>query len=233
MKSTVTRMTIAAALVVVVYFGTDYVRRVGGVTKDIALPETKLETLPMQLGNWKGEDTELDTRIFRKIGAEDVVSRLYRDPLGKEVTLHGAVFGEFVRGVPHSPTVCYPGNGWTKIEQKDVDIEIPNEPAISARAITYDMEGRRILVMFWYQLDDQIFRDNAGLEEARRALRERKEWPAILKVLLQTSVNNPERAEARLVEFASTLYKWTKDLQESHGGPEEPSGQKTEDEQTR
>ena len=213
MKSTLTQVIVAVVLVAVFAVGTKIMRVRGGATKDISLPETKLETLPTTLGYWKGEDATVDPKVFRVIGADDVLNRSYKNPAGKETTLHAAVFGDYFRGVPHPPTVCYPGVGWTLMEQKDVPITGPDGSKHPVRAVTYDMEGTRILIVFWYQLGSHVFTDDAGLQEARRALRTRETWPAVVKVLLQTKVGNPEQTESQLVEFGSQVYAWTSQLQ--------------------
>ena len=169
MNATLPRIIGTGALLAVFCLGTEYLRHLGGATKDITLPETSLETMPRQLGSWSwdGKETEVDDRLFRVIGADEVVSREYTNSVGKKLTVHAAVFGDYFRGVPHPPTVCYPSSGWVQTERKEVVIEAPGVPPAATQVITYDKEGNRVLVMFWFQLGDQVFVDDQGL--GRRA----------------------------------------------------------------
>ena len=212
MNAPLPRIIGTAALLAVFCLGTEYLRHRGGAAKDISLPETSLETMPREFGAWKGEDTEVDDRLFRVIRADEVVSRKYTDSVGKELTAHLAVFGDYFRGVPHPPTVCYPSSGWIQIDRREVVLEPPGAPPAPTQVVTYDKEGTQVLVMFWFQLGDQVFTDDQGLRDARRALRTNATWPAIIKVLLQAR-GTSEQDRQRLKSFGAQVYAWTSQLQ--------------------
>lgn len=213
MNAPLPRIIGTAALLAVFCIGTEYARHRGGATKDISLPDTKLEAMPQQFGVWKGEASEVDERLFRVIGADEVISREYTNSVGKKLTVHAAVFGDYFRGVPHPPTVCYPSAGWIQNNREEVVLEAPNVPPATTQMVTYEKEGTRYIVMFWFQMGDQVFTDDQGLGDARRALRTNATWPAIVKVLLQTQISNPEQDEQRLKDFGSQVYAWTSQLQ--------------------
>ncbi|MCX7424614.1 MAG: EpsI family protein [Planctomycetia bacterium] len=215
MNAPLPRIIGAGALLAMVCLGTEYLRYRGGATKDITLPETSLQTMPGQFGSWSwdGKETKVDERLLRVISADEVVSRMYTNSVGKVLTMHVAVFGDYFRGVPHPPTVCYPSSGWIQTNEKEVILEAPGAPPAPTRVITYDQAGERVLVMFWFQLGDHVFTDDQGLNDARRVLRQNATWPAIVKVLLQTKITNPEQDEQRLKDFGARLYAWTSQLQ--------------------
>lgn len=217
MKGTIIRLVIIAVVLAAIYAGSIWAERAGGWAKEIVLPQRSVTELPMQLDGWTGEPMEMDARLFRATHAEEVVSRLYRNKADKHVTVHGAVFGTAPRNLPHPPTICYPASGWTTIKSDGELVlnEADGEP-ITVRTLTFDMEGSRILVAFWYQFGDHVIVNNPGLRSARVALRDSgvEAWPALVKVMLQTPIRKPERAEARMKEFASLVHTWTKDIQQ-------------------
>jgi EpsI family protein len=227
MKGTAIRLVIIIVLLAAIYAGSIWAERAGGWAKEIVLPQRSITELPMQLDGWSGESVEMDERIFRKTHAEEVVSRLYRNKADKQMTVHGAVFGIVTRKMPHPPTICYPASGWTTIKSDgQLVLDVSDGDPVTVRLLTFDMEGNRILVAFWFQMGDHIVVDDPGLRSARVAIRDSgvETWPALIKVMLQTSVGNSGRSEARLQEFASLVYAWTKDIQKptvGRGAPEE------------
>jgi len=215
MNSVTMRIGIAVVVVAVAAVGNYYMRVASGAKKDITPPEHKLETLPLELGEWRGEEKPMsDERQKEAIGAQETLNRVYVDSKQNYVTVHAASEIRFVRRLPHSPMLCYPGNGYTVIESKRVTLPGVEGEAPSAQLVSFEREGRRIFVLYWYQLGDQICLDADDLASARRKLRSECEtWPAILKFLLETPVNPAGGDESRLLDFAGLLYQKTKDLQ--------------------
>jgi hypothetical protein len=72
-----------------------------------------LDTIPLTLGPWKGEKTELDPMIARGTGADKVVTRRYVNASTgatvEVILLYGPAVGMYV----HIPEVCYPAAGFT------------------------------------------------------------------------------------------------------------------------
>jgi EpsI family protein len=219
MNGPLPRIIGTGALLALFCLGSEYMRYRGGANKEIVLPEISLETMPREFGppgrswSWNGKEMEVDPYLFRVIGANEVVSRSYTNAASKELTVHAAVFGSYFRGAPHPPTVCYPSSGWIQTDRKDVVLEARNAPPAPAQMIAYDKEGSRVLILYWFQLGNQIFTDDQGLSDARRALRQNPTWPAIVKVLLQTQITNAELDEQRLKDFGAGVYAWTSQIQ--------------------
>jgi EpsI family protein len=78
-----------------------------------------LKTIPMQLGEWSGRDETVDPDVLEKSQTDDYLNRVYDHPSrpGRPVRLwiNYSVHGLNMR---HSPEICLPGQGWTKIESQ-------------------------------------------------------------------------------------------------------------------
>jgi len=207
------RLLIAVFLVATIHAGVMLIGR-EYVPGEVVVPERKLSALPMQLGSWQGQQTDLDPRVFRSIGAHSVINREYTNTTGSKVVLHAVLADEYTDGVPHYPQVCYGGNGWEIVDQKDLEVEPAAGLPAGARLLTADRDEERILVLYWYQFGKNSFVDRDSYRFARREFWGKKKWPPVVKVLLQVSaLPDKEQAEARLREFAALVREWTQDLQ--------------------
>lgn len=74
-----------------------------------------LDTLPMQLGDWKGDKTEIDPQIVARTGSNDLITRRYVNQTTgvalDVIVLHGPASDIFI----HTPTVCYPQAGFSPL----------------------------------------------------------------------------------------------------------------------
>jgi EpsI family protein len=209
-------MTIVAIVVLLlIAVGTWFVRDAGGMSKGASLPVEKFEELPMEIGDFNGEDTQLDERLFRRISAAEAISRSYADSSGKVITLHGSIIGHFVRAIPHSPTVCYPVAGWTLIEQKQVKVDVPGGKPIDVTSVIYEMNGQRIMIFFWYQFGDEVVGDSIGLSKVLKKYRSADSWPSLIKFLIQATVTTPEQTEEVLKSFTVDIQKLAENAQEN------------------
>lgn len=221
-KKTLTRILIAAAILLIVQVGGSQFRETLRAN-DVALPTWKLDALPMQLGRWSGEPTDdLDSRIFAKIGADTVVDRVYRGPERRIVTLHTAVFENFDVGMRHYPANCYRASGWQKIGGERVSLDVEGAPSIPVSLSTWEREGHRVRVLYWYQLGDRTLFGRFGLTKVRFAEFGRQTWPPLVKVLLQTPVERTAEADARLLAIAGEVHAWLHTQQTDEPPPESP-----------
>jgi hypothetical protein len=71
-----------------------------------------LENLPMTLGDWTGEKTELDPQIVAGTGSNDLITRRYTNRVTgvavEVIILHGPASDVFI----HTPDYCYPRAGY-------------------------------------------------------------------------------------------------------------------------
>ena len=206
--NTATRLFIVALLAALLY-GSTYVAPAWLKLKppSVKLPERDFRKMPMQFAKWQGEDVPMDPEITRAIGADVVVDRAYRDDQGHVVSLHTALFANPDEGVYHSPINCYRANGWEKLDDTRLQLQVTEESSIPVSLTSWKSEGERILVMYWYQLGEHIIFDRWGLGGVRLEMRGKETWPALCKVLVQTSAADPE-ANNRIQSIAKYVYQW-------------------------
>ncbi len=192
---------------------------------DVALPDWNLEELPVDLQGWTGEVSELDERLFRRIGADVVADRVFNNREGAAVTAHTALFKDFDEAiVVHLPSRCYRAAGW---EQRDVEtrsLPVEGLPDIDVEVSTWQREGRRVKVLFWYQLGERTVLNRYDLGKARFALAGRDTWPAMVKVMLETSVDQSQAADLRLLDVAGQIRQWLHEQGSAEQTAEETPG---------
>jgi hypothetical protein len=96
-----------------------------------------LESLPMTLGDWAGEKTELDPLIVARTGSNDIITRRFVNQATgvalDVIVMHGPASEVFV----HSPTNCYPRAGYTVAgDGADRPIPGPDGP-VTFRSVAY------------------------------------------------------------------------------------------------
>lgn len=207
-----TRIVSAALLVAASQAGV-YALNWGTGSGEVRLPQRDLRELPLQLGNWVGEDAPLDAKLMLATGANQVVNRRYRNSAGETVLVHMGIWSEYKLAFPHPPDACYPANGWQIADKRDSTLQLAGKSKGPVRLLQVAQEGERLQLLFWGQLGGELVVDRDGMRRVRRGLRGRQTWPPFIKVLLQTSAANSERGEARLRELASLVYAWTDSLE--------------------
>lgn len=210
MRSITVRLGIVVAMVVLVHLGFSVV----GVDNEVQLPARSVNEFPLQWGAWQGKSVELDPKVFARTGAHETADRKYQDPLGREVSLHFALFTRFAEGLLHSPMNCYRDNGWSLIEESRVPVKVANRPDINVSVSTWELKGEKALVLYWYELGDHVLYGRGDLATVVWDMRSRPKWPPMYKVLLQTTATDAE-SRAKLLEIAAGVRQWI--------GPMEPS----------
>lgn len=89
----------------------------------IAALGTRIDSIPMAFGGWKGVSFEIPSREIRMAGATSYLARRYTNAeLGASISVL------IVSGLPgdvssHTPDVCYPGAGFTLNSPKPVEVQ--------------------------------------------------------------------------------------------------------------
>jgi hypothetical protein len=172
------------------------------VPSEVRSPRHPLSELALRIGRWTGHEAAVDQKIFAGLGADDVINRSYENSAGGVVTVHCATWILATVSTPHPPDLCYSSNGWELLESHTV--VLPDRPGARIAIQKYGWSGQRVVVAYWYQLDDRTYLDRDGERLAWRSLWGKKWWPPLTKTLLQT--NESEQAEARLLEIALPIY---------------------------
>ena len=184
----------------------------GFTAVDVILPQKGLNSLPLEIGEWKGEDSELDAKVFPVLGTNHTVNRIYQGPKGRSLSLHTALWPDIKSLMPHQPQLCYTNAGWNLSEEKTVEVTTLTAPSIKVRLFSIERENRKMKVLYWYQLGDNIFWNNNDAKTAHRLLWGKQKVMAPMKVMIQIEDKNDDNAELLLREFAGHLYSWTRTL---------------------
>jgi EpsI family protein len=206
------RLFVAAFTVLGIYFGANSLKG-GGMPTEMAHPHLQIEEMPKTFGGWTGEDTALNPEMFRAIGAAMAINRNYRDQQGNTISMHSAVFQDSgMRDLPHSPEICYPASGFRIVESRDIYLNSDKQSANPVRLITLERDGQKIYCLFWYQFGDKSFCDTYAHRRVILGLRGQKTWPPLVKVMLQSNSDSPQRAEQLLKNLAESIFAWSKDF---------------------
>ena len=87
-----------------------------------------LRSIPYSLGDWVGHDESMDPDILQRTQADDYLNRVYenRKYPGRtvKVWMNYSTTGMNLR---HSPEICLPSGGWSKIESQSQVVQIQHE----------------------------------------------------------------------------------------------------------
>jgi hypothetical protein len=85
-----------------------------------------LDTIPLQLGGWVGSDQPVHPDLIEQAETTDYISRVYENRKYPGLRLQLWMnYSNFGRNLRHTPELCLPSGGWTKIESATREIELP------------------------------------------------------------------------------------------------------------
>ena len=151
-----------------------------------------VERLPLQLGEWKGEDTVgLDIRSREILRLDRFVKRRYTNGKGEQVFLYVGYWqkqtGEY-QAAKHSPELCLPSNGWHIRREEPRSIAFQDAPAVEAKRLVGDVSNIPFLFYYWFF---------TGLENYAQ------EWQALIKISFEKIFSG--RSDGGIVEISSPL----------------------------
>jgi len=207
MNSTAKRLYIVA-LIILATFGISYLVKAGIEPPEVEMPAWTFHEMPLQLEKWRGEDTQLDPKIAEATGADVIVDRIYRDDMGSVISMHTAMFKDPSEGVYHAPMNCYRTNGWNLVKDVRENIQVSDNLMIPMAVTTWEKSGERVIVVYWYQLGENVVHDRYSLGNLRWKMPGKAKWPVNIKIMLQISVTDPDEAKALIMGFAERVAKW-------------------------
>ena len=113
-----------------------------------------LKNVPTEIGDWHGEDLDVDEQVRKTAGAVGYVSRFYRNSrTGDEVKLW-LIVGHSRDITGHTPDVCYPSSGFSRRVEKNSlhPFVFPNQPQADFWTNTFtkeDADGRSLVRVYW------------------------------------------------------------------------------------
>jgi len=126
-------------------------------SSEIFPPRLAMKQFPAQLGDWAGTDFPIDEKVLVKLGPGDFLSRMYQNSRKtQDIDLFVAYFRSQRTGdTIHSPQNCYPGSGWTPVENQRITLTIPGHVPFPANRYLIAKGDSRQLVLYWYWAHDR------------------------------------------------------------------------------
>ncbi len=114
-------------------------------------------------------------------------------------------------GLYHNPFNCYDTHGFTLKQREHRPLTAPNRPDSELSLSTWEKEGQKHVVAFWYELGDHTLfeRDDlAPWKSTLWAMAGKPKWPVMFKVLIESSGSDPDQAKADVLEMARSVREW-------------------------
>ena len=114
-----------------------------------------LASIPLDLGDWSGKDEPVDSDIVARAQTTEHLNRTYesRKQSGLRIRLwiNFSLQGTNLR---HTPEICLPSGGWTKIESLTRVLDVPLNPdrSIAVTRLGYQRGELVEHVGFWYYI---------------------------------------------------------------------------------
>jgi hypothetical protein len=117
--------------------------------------KARLGSVPAVLGDWVGHDLAPDPDVLRESQADDYLNREYESRTRPGVRFRLWVnYSRLGNNLRHSPEVCLPSGGWTKVESecRVIPIERPGGTSQPISRLGY-AQGELVLgIGFWYYI---------------------------------------------------------------------------------
>jgi EpsI family protein len=114
-----------------------------------------LSSIPMELGDWVGHDEPVRRDIIERSQTTEYLNRVYEDRKSPGVRLTLWInYSTYGNNLRHTPEVCLPSGGWTKIESQTRELSIPEVESrtIKITRLGYSRDEMVEHVGFWYYI---------------------------------------------------------------------------------
>ena len=171
-----------------------------------------LHGLPWQVGQWTATSEQsigAETEAYLK--PDEYILRDYVDGQGgPPVNLFVAYFKSLQSKYgPHSPRICLPGSGWLVSSSKVANIAVPGRPeTIPVNQFTMEKSNDRILVLYWYQNDRNVWAQEitAKLRLLPDLLRYRRSDVSLVRLVIPIRGSEPNEGLAAGVQFTQRVF---------------------------
>ncbi len=114
-----------------------------------------LASIPMELGDWVGQDERVSPDIVARAQTTEYLNRLYenRKHPGQRLTVW-INYSRKGTNLRHTPEICLPSGGWTKIESqtKVLSVDFGESKSVSITRLGYSQGELVKHVGFWYYI---------------------------------------------------------------------------------
>jgi EpsI family protein len=223
-RKSVAVAAIAAGLVIIVFSAaySALAARLATPMNITLLTPAELELLPLDIGDWTGQEVPLDEEIVRATDTDAHVNRIYsRRNDTEHISLYIAYGGRARDLMPHRPEVCYTGAGWTIINRRSMELPLNNEMEISCNIFQFSrgtLNTKKTVLLNYYIVDGQYCRDVSRLRFKAWRGSGTVRYVAQVQIVTSTSVNlNASSAEKIACAFAAESASSISRLFESTG----------------
>jgi EpsI family protein len=176
------------------------------------LPTPALGNLPAQFGQWKLQDEEaLEPAVQEYLKPDSYVLRNYGNRAGNgSINLFVAYFKSLQNSYgPHSPRVCLPGSGWLIRSSRIRPLPVPGRAdGIPVNEYILEKNETRILVLYWYQNDRNIWAEEfkAKLTLLPDLIRYRRSDVSLVRLVEPLRGETAGETLAECQEFARLIF---------------------------
>lgn len=199
---------VGAALILVFQASASRVLKID--ERKIGLPG--LHEVPWDIGTWKASgEQSMDPDAVALLKPDEYILRDYANvSSGRPIGVFVAYFKSLqnVYG-PHSPRICLPGSGWLITSSKTANIAVPNRAeAIPVNEYTMEKGEERILVLYWYQNDRDVWAEefHAKLRLLPDLIRYRRSDVSLVRLVTPLDGSTPEKELAHCTKFTQDLF---------------------------
>jgi len=168
------------------------------------------------------QDNALSAEIFKALDLDDYMSTAYSGANGRISLYIGYYYSLAKVSAAHSPTVCFPGQGWT-ITQPAMKTLVVGDKTIHYAEMVASILENKSLILYWYQAynltSPYIYRTK--INTLLNKFSGKKEDHAFVRVSIPFSDTTQENAEKTGIDFIKAFYpKFIKFMDENEKGKE-------------
>jgi hypothetical protein len=158
-------------------------------------------------GDWTGKDEIMDKQEYNYAQLDEYVSRTYTNHDNRTMSVLLGIYDSPAVGLYHNPFNCYDTHGFVLKEHIRKPLSAANRPDTDISLTTWDKEGRKFVVGFWYEVGDHTMFERQDLLGTQWAMRGKSKWPVMFKVLIQAT-GDPNQAKVDVLEMAKAVREW-------------------------
>lgn len=215
------------ATFVVLAFGIGYraiAARLVAPVNTVAIDPAVLAQLPMEYGDWTGEDAPLDEATVRATDTDGYVNRRYSRYGGAESVGLYIAYGVRARELmPHRPEVCYPCAGWTRTDRRSIDLPVGDDVQLPCRILQFSrgvLSTSKVLILNYYIIDGQYCSDVSALRSKAWRGSGKVGCAVQVQIVAPVTENIPAESAEKMVcdfaaESASSIYSLFENTEET------------------
>jgi EpsI family protein len=171
-----------------------------------------LRQLPLRIDKWvSSEEQSMGPEVVAYLKPDEYILRDYADQQGGTTINFFVAYFKSLQNVygPHSPRICLPGSGWLVSNSKIATISVPGRPeGISVNQYTMEKSNQRILVLYWYQNDRDVWAEeyHAKLRMLPDLFRYRRSDVSLVRLVTLVPESTPEKELTSCVRFAQDMF---------------------------